>query len=124
MCGIAGIVGHLGNGPQIVEAMLQTLRHRGPDGKGIAQLANHAVLGHVRLAIVDLQGGCQPMWNVNHSQVITFNGEIYGYKELRSKLDYPFQTHSDTEVLLAMYEKYGTGMAKKIPGMFSFAIWD
>ena len=124
MCGIAGIAGHFSNGSQIVDVMLQRLAHRGPDGKGIAEIADRAVLGHVRLAIVDLEGGFQPMWNDNRSNLVTFNGEIYGYKGLRSELDYPFQTHSDTEVVLAMYQKYGTGMAEKLPGMFSFAIWD
>lgn len=83
-----------------------------------------AVLGHSRLSIVDLSSGDQPMRDTTECCSIVFNGEIYGYKEIRKELDYPFRTTSDTEVILALYARYGTEMLAHLPGMFAFAIWD
>lgn len=125
MCGIAGIVVQdaVRHRPAL-ENMVSSLRHRGPDGNGTRYFGSCG-LGHTRLAIVDPAGGQQPMCSADNSIAITFNGEIYGYRELRNTLSgYPFRTHSDTEVLLAMYREYGTAMPERLPGMFAFAIWD
>lgn len=123
MCGIAGIVA-----PDAlhyrarVSRMLDTIAHRGPDGRGIHTFANCG-LGHVRLSIIDLETGAQPMLNGEHIGV-TFNGEIYGYKPLREAYRYPYRTTSDTELLLAMYQAHGADMCRHLPGMFAFAVWD
>ncbi|BEU86843.1 asparagine synthase (glutamine-hydrolyzing) [Selenomonas sp. TAMA-11512] len=128
MCGIAGIVdnhlqqGHKGH----VQAMKNAIRYRGPDGNGIDEMVA-CTLGHVRLSIVDIAGGHQPMRNHAGHLGLVFNGEIYGYKEIRKELasdGYPFHTQGDTEVILALYEKYGREMLSRLPGMFAFAIWD
>lgn len=124
MCGIAGIVA-----PQAdrfgdsLRCMIDSLAHRGPDGAGRSFFANCA-LGHRRLSIVDLENGTQPMLSADGAVGITFNGEIYGYRDIRKRLDYPFLTSSDTEVILALYRRYGKEMLRHLPGMFSFAIWD
>ncbi len=126
MCGIAGIIQNgvvHADGTERVGRMVESLRHRGPDDRGVDAFG-HAVLGHARLSIVDLVSGDQPMRDRNGARGIVFNGEIYGYKDLRKHLDYPFRTASDTEVILALYERYGTDMLKHLPGMFAFAIWD
>lgn len=125
MCGIAGIVAsdaraHEGR----VRRMAELLRHRGPDGDAVHVFPSCA-LGHTRLAIIDPEGGRQPMLSPDGMTGVVFNGEIYGYQELRASLaDYPYRTTSDTEVLLALYARYGEGLLKHLPGMFSFAIWD
>jgi asparagine synthase (glutamine-hydrolysing) len=126
MCGIAGIVSPRADELRDhVDAMLRALGHRGPDGSGIHCFPEAAVLGHVRLAIVDLESGKQPMLDATRRSAITFNGEIYGYQSLRSQLgDYPFHTTSDTEVILALYRKHGPSFVERLPGMFAFAIWD
>jgi asparagine synthase (glutamine-hydrolysing) len=129
MCGIAGYL-HNGAEPihleEKVRAMTDTMVHRGPDGSGV--YANQQVgLGHRRLSIIDLSLGTQPMSNAAKTLWITFNGEIYNYIELRKSLKhegYKFRTHSDTEVLIALYEQYGPSMLSRINGMFAFAIWD
>lgn len=82
------------------------------------------MLGHRRLSIVDLHSGSQPMWDAAHRHCVVFNGEIYGFRDLREHLDYPFRTESDTEVLLALYDRYGEAMLSHLPGMFAFALWD
>lgn len=124
MCGVAGIVAqkserYRGN----LEAMLDAIRHRGPDGSGVIFHPNCA-LGHVRLSIVDLEGGHQPMLDQQNQISVTFNGEIYGYESLKKRIDYPYRTSSDTELLLALYSAYGVGMLDSLPGMFAFALWD
>jgi asparagine synthase (glutamine-hydrolysing) len=126
VCAIAGIVA-----PAIEEVHSQALRrmtdmlsHRGPDGAG-QRLFKQCALGHRRLAIVDLATGTQPMSSADERTTITFNGEIYGYRDLRHRLpDYAFRTQSDTEVILALYDRYGTKLIEHLPGMFAFAIWD
>src|SRR5712691_6454584 len=125
MCGIAGIIGAGRSREHVdrVEAMVRRLSHRGPDGRGVDVFPD-AVLGHTRLMIVDLSSGDQPMRDVTGTQSIVFNGEIYGYPEIRSALSYPFRTTSDTEVILALYDAYGVEMLNRLPGMFAFAIWD
>ena len=127
MCGIAGIInsnGLDGSAQSRVSRMVDALRHRGPDGLGILEIGSTAVLGHARLAIVDLAGGAQPMRSREGRLTVTFNGEIYGYRELRAVTEYPYATESDTEVLLAMFAKSGPEMMRRLPGMFAFAIWD
>jgi asparagine synthase (glutamine-hydrolysing) len=124
MCGIAGIVAPDSiRYKENLQAMLDTLRHRGPDGEGIAVFDN-CILGHRRLSIVDIAGGSQPLYSHDNKKALTFNGEIYGYQAMRAKLDYPFRSQSDTEVILALYEKYGDNFVQHLPGMFAFAIWD
>ena len=120
MCGIAGIMNSGGLGASTrscVERMVDALRHRGPDGSGVIQIGSDAVLGHTRLAIVDLASGAQPMCSRDGRFAVTFNGEIYGYRRLRAATDYPYATESDTEVLLAMYAAAGRDMVRRLPGM-------
>lgn len=127
MCGIAGIVtssrhavGHL----EALQQMTDALAHRGPDGEG-RMLFNGCLLGHRRLAIVDVETGVQPMAAHDGRMAVTFNGEIYGYQDIRRELsEYPFRTKSDTEIILALYRQHGSGFVTLLPGMFAFAIWD
>jgi asparagine synthase (glutamine-hydrolysing) len=105
--------------------MLEAIAHRGPDGDGIYG-EGPALLGHKRLAIIDLESGRQPMSNEDGSIWITFNGEIYNYVELRRELarHHTFRTQSDTEVILHLYEELGERCLERLNGMFAFAIWD
>lgn len=130
MCGIAGIWYNQRIERPLSELtpMLNTLIHRGPDGEGKWNSDNGVVaLGHRRLAIIDLsEGGHQPM-HLQDRFVVTFNGEIYNYIELRKELQkkgYQFTTDSDTEVLLMAYLAYDKGMLQHLDGMFAFAIYD
>lgn len=125
MCGIAGIVRKSGVAESEIHLMNETLRHRGPDGDGIF-VKDGIGLGHRRLSIIDLQGGHQPMAAANGKVWITFNGEIYNYRELRRRLEsrYPFKTQSDTEVILHLYEEHGEDCVRYLRGMFAFAIYD
>lgn len=129
MCGICGIVA-LENGrtpdAALVKAMADSIAHRGPDDDGML-VAGSAVFGHRRLSIIDLASGKQPIGNEDGSVSIVFNGEIYNYRELRAELlarGHRFQTHSDTEVIVHLYEEYGPGCVARLHGMFAFAIWD
>ncbi|MCB0700177.1 MAG: asparagine synthase (glutamine-hydrolyzing) [Chitinophagaceae bacterium] len=124
MCGILGIVAKSSDRYRDrVDAMIKVQNHRGPDSSATYSFEN-CLLGHNRLSIIDLHTGNQPMLNTDKTAGIVFNGEIYGYKEIKESLSYPFQTTSDTEVLLALYQKHGNEMINHVPGMFSFAIWD
>lgn len=125
MCGITGIIG-IGarRHEKIAQKMTDCLAHRGPDGEGLA-IFDNAILGHRRLSIIDLSTGNQPMYNANKNICLVFNGEIYGYQDIKKELpNYSFKTLSDTEVILALYETYGEEFLNKLPGMFSFAIWN
>lgn len=127
MCGISGFVGS-GNRQDLLN-MTRTLAHRGPDGEGLYVDGPRGVhLGHRRLAILDLSGGHQPMWNEDGEVGVVFNGEIYNHVELRHQLlakGHHFRTdHSDTEVLIHGYEEWGTNLPAKLNGMFAFAIYD
>lgn len=125
MCGIAGIVGQKGSDyTGAVGKMNLSLRHRGPDAQRSFSF-DRCTLGHARLSIVDLSTGDQPMITPDRSIGIVFNGEIYGYKKLRNSLEYKFSTNSDTEVIIALYGKYGKeNFLSHLPGMFAFALWD
>ncbi len=128
MCGIAGIVELDGRpAPQdVVEAMVRTLHHRGPDDRGVL-VRGPAALGHARLSIIDIAGGKQPMSANAGRAHVTFNGEIFNHVELReelSSLGHVFQTRSDTEVLLAAYLEWGSACVKHFIGQWAFAIWE
>ena len=128
MCGIAGYVALDGSIPprEPIDFMLASLRHRGPDGFGIYS-GDSCVLGHARLSIIDLEGGWQPIFNEKRDVVITFNGEIYNYIELRRELEargHRFYTNSDTEVIVHAYEEWGKVCPERFNGQFSFAIYD
>ena len=105
--------------------MLEAHGHRGPDGEAIV-LRDGVGLGHLRLAIIDLSAAAaEPMPNADGTAWLVFNGEIYNYNELRAELaGYPFRTESDTEVLLAAYERWGEACLDRFNGMFAFALWD
>jgi asparagine synthase (glutamine-hydrolysing) len=129
MCGICGKYNYLTQAPVtegLIKRMCQVLRHRGPDEEGI-YLKGDVGLGHRRLSIIDLAGGHQPMSNEDQSCWIVFNGEIYNFQELRRNLQqhgHSFKSHSDTEVILHLYEEYGPDCVRQLRGMFAFAIWD
>jgi asparagine synthase (glutamine-hydrolysing) len=125
MCGIAGFVGTGTRGD--LERMTRLLADRGPDDEGYA-VNDGVFLGHRRLSILDLAGGAQPMWNAEGTLGIVFNGEIYNFAELRKQLAADGETfrtdHSDTEVLLAAYARWGDGMVDRLSGMWAFVIHD
>ncbi len=128
MCGISLIFHASGATPEMarLQRMNKALRHRGPDGDGVA-ISGHVGLGHTRLTIVDLQGGAQPMLTPDERYAITFNGEIYNYRELRRDLEKQhcvFTSNSDTEVLLQLYAREGAACLQKLRGMFAFAVHD
>jgi asparagine synthase (glutamine-hydrolysing) len=128
MCGIAGLLYRDGTlvDSGVLRRMTDILAHRGPDGDGF-YVDGSVGLGHRRLAIIDLSGGVQPMASVDGSVHITYNGEIYNYRELRRELrelGSGFRTASDTEVILAAYEAWGVECLARLRGMFAFAIWD
>ncbi|MFC8247988.1 asparagine synthase (glutamine-hydrolyzing) [Streptomyces chartreusis] len=132
MCGIAGWVDFERNLTQersTAQAMTETMACRGPDAEGL-WLAPHAAIGHRRLSVIDLEGGKQPMVAEEDGRplaVLTFSGEIYNYRELRSELisrGHRFRTQSDTEVVLRAYLEWGQDLATRLNGMFAFAVWD
>jgi asparagine synthase (glutamine-hydrolysing) len=132
MCGIYGYLSQKEPiDPGLLRRMGHTLRHRGPDDEGelILNAADVSVgLGHKRLSIIDLSpAGKQPMANEDDTIWITFNGEIYNFKELRERLQtsgHTFRSHSDTEVIIHLYEELGTECLQQLNGMFAFALWD
>lgn len=126
MCGIVGFTGQQTDKKSILNHMMDTIAHRGPDGSG-SFLDDTVALGHRRLAIIDLEGGTQPMFNENENLVVVFNGEIYNFQALQAELEakgHQFATRSDTEVLLHGYEEWGKTLLQRLRGMFAFAIWD
>jgi asparagine synthase (glutamine-hydrolysing) len=131
MCGISGFIGKkpVANGIQVLEKMNATLCHRGPDAQGSwMNAAENVGLAHTRLAVIDLTpSGAQPMHHASSRYGITFNGEIYNFKELRAQLEKEgakFSTASDTEVLLTLYSMWGIEGFNRIRGMFAVAIYD
>lgn len=129
MCGIAGIL-NFGSLPPIerssLERMIGMLRHRGPNGSGVF-LRPHVGLAHTRLSIIDLEGGAQPICNEDRSLWVVFNGEIFNYLELRKDLEqrgHLFSTHTDTEVVLHLFEEKGEKCLEELNGQFAIALWD
>jgi asparagine synthase (glutamine-hydrolysing) len=130
MCGIAGFVDFSGHAQDSARARLRrmtdAITHRGPDEEGFF-VSNLVALGHRRLSIIDLSSGQQPMAALDGRVQIVFNGEIYNFRELRRELEAGgarFATHSDTEVILQAYVKWGEHCVERLNGMFAFAIWD
>jgi asparagine synthase (glutamine-hydrolysing) len=127
MCGIAGLIGpQIEDKEGVIGRMVAAITHRGPDDDGFFVDGNVG-LGMRRLSIIDLSTGRQPISSADERLLIFFNGEIYNYKELREELlakKYVFKTHTDTEVILHMYEEYGAAMLPKLRGMFTFCIYD
>lgn len=129
MCGIAGIFNLNGEpvSPVILRQMTDAIRHRGPDGEGF-YIDSFIGLGHRRLAIIDLSSAAhQPMFTEDKNYVLTYNGELYNYRELRQeleKLGHCFFSQSDSEVLLKAYVEWGENALHRFNGMFAFAIWD
>ncbi len=126
MCGIAAIFGHGWTGEQLA-AMRVVQRHRGPDAEACyIDSEGFAGLAHNRLSIIDLSpAGRQPMWSADGRLAIIFNGEVYNFLELRAELsDYPFRSRTDTEVILAAYQRWGEDCLDHFAGMFAFVIWD
>jgi asparagine synthase (glutamine-hydrolysing) len=127
MCGIAGKIDFDGPvDPRPVLAMCEAMEHRGPDERGFHHEGGVA-LGMQRLAIIDIEGGQQPIFNEDRTVAVVLNGEIYNFNELRSELirrGHTFSSHVDTEVLVHLYEDHGESMVDHLRGMFAFAIWD
>lgn len=130
MCGIFGFVASKGRSVASANAELEcgmaAIRHRGPDGNGRWVSSDGRVgLGHVRLSVIDVEGGGQPMYSDDDRYTIIYNGEIYNYIELRNELGLSdFRTQSDTEVILRAYQRWGEGCVRRFRGMFAIAIWD
>lgn len=129
MCGIAGVFNRASGQPPDEDAlrgMLAMIRHRGPDEFGI-YLDGPVGMGNARLSIIDLSGGQQPIANEDGTLWVVFNGEIFNYVELRVELEacgHRFATHSDTEVLVHLYEEYGPQCLARLNGQFAFALWN
>jgi asparagine synthase (glutamine-hydrolysing) len=124
MCGIAGFAG---SDPELLERMLRSIVHRGPDGQG-TDVGPHFSIGMRRLAIIDVATGDQPLYSDDGNLALVFNGEIYNHRELRAELQGRGRTfvtdHSDTEVILRGFEEWGPADVDKLTGMFAFAISD
>lgn len=129
MCGITGIVdlkAERGVDEPLLRHMNALLTHRGPDGDGF-HFEPGCGLGHRRLSIIDLAGGKQPLYNEDHSVVVTFNGEIFNFMEIEAELKrrgHTFRTRSDTEVIVHAWEEWGVDSLARFNGMFAFALWD
>src|SRR5688572_5215072 len=130
MCGICGFIKFdkraVGEDKMIVEKMNSKLLHRGPDAQDTLLFENVA-LGFSRLSIIGLENGMQPLFNEDESLVLICNGEIFNYIELREQLKargHSFKTSSDVEVILHMYEEYGTEFLNELNGQFAFALYD
>jgi asparagine synthase (glutamine-hydrolysing) len=128
MCGIAGIARQSPTGVTVdsLGRMAAAIRHRGPDGYGF-YIGQRVGLAHVRLSIIDVEGGAQPLTNEDGQIVITYNGEVYNHPELRRELEvrgHIFRTHTDTEILVHGYEEWGVDVLHRLNGQFAFAIYD
>ncbi len=128
MCGIAAILNIRKQTPELREkalAMARKIRHRGPDWSGI-YCGGSAILAHERLSIVDPQSGGQPLYSPDKKVVLAVNGEIYNHREIRKEYagKYDFQTGSDCEVILALYQEYGIHFLEKLNGIFAFVLYD
>ncbi len=126
MCGIVGHIGHPGTVEADIHKILDVLKHRGPDDRGIFH-SPEAWIGHLRLSIIDIEGGHQPIPNEDKTMWVVCNGEIYNYQQLRQDLisrGHTFSTHSDSEVIIHLYEEMGSKCVEHLRGMFALAIWD
>jgi len=126
MCGIAGIIANNArNYKEELKKMTDAMAHRGPDSSDF-EFYENAALGHRRLSIIDLsENGKQPMLSSTKNECIVLNGEIYGYQKIKAQYpEYPYHGSSDTEVILAMYQRKHENLIHDLPGMFAFAIWD
>ena len=127
MCGFTGFVGQTDNREQVLENMMNTIIHRGPDSFG-SFIDEEAALGFRRLSIIDIgENGDQPLYNEDKTMVLTFNGEIYNYQGLREELiaaGHRFTTHTDSETLVHGYEEWGEALVDRLRGMYAFVIWD
>ncbi len=129
MCGIAGVINYYEKRDvpkQLVEKMVASLEHRGPDDVGI-HVKENVGLGIRRLSIIDLDTGHQPISNEDNSIYVVYNGEIYNFKALRDELQqkgHTFKTNTDTEVIVHLYEEMGKQLVTRLNGMFAFALWD
>lgn len=126
MCGICGFIGKTDDQAGVLKTMTDLIIHRGPDDAGFF-LDNKISMGFRRLSIIGLEGGGQPIYNENNNLVLTFNGEIYNYQELKDELiqkNHVFYTETDSEVLLHGYEEWGEELLQRLRGMFVFAIWN
>jgi asparagine synthase (glutamine-hydrolysing) len=127
MCSILGILEIKTDPAPLRELALQMSRrqrHRGPDWSGI-YTSDRAILAHERLAIVDFDNGAQPLYSPDRTRVLCVNGEIYNHRELRRECpDYAFQTGSDCESILGLYDRYGADFLGKLNGIFAFVLWD
>ncbi len=126
MCGIAGFTNKISDADRVVGEMMDAIKHRGPDSEG-KYIDDGIAMGFRRLSIIDLSTGSQPLFNEDRTLVLTFNGEIYNYRELRGELiksGHVFATNTDSEVLLHGYEEWGKDMLPKLRGMFAFVIWN
>ena len=127
MCGIAGfIAADRAADAGVLNQMLARIAHRGPDGQGTF-IEGAAALGHCRLAIIDLDGGAQPLYSEDDRLVLVFNGEIYNYRSLTAELTalgHTFATRTDSEVVLHGWEQWGRELLPRLRGMFAFALWD
>ena len=128
MCGFVGFFrnGWDGDRTAAIRAMADQIRHRGPDQDDY-YVDDEIAMGFRRLSIIDLEGGSQPIQNEDGSKVLTFNGEIYNFQELRGELlekGHRFKTKTDSEVLLHGYEEWGAGLLQRLRGMYAFVIWD
>ena len=131
MCGIAGVLNYSNEKELVhsaqIEKMCKVIAHRGPDGQGVF-IDSNLGLGHRRLSIIDLSNAAsQPLQDQTGRYVISYNGEVYNYRELRDdllKLGHVFQSASDTEVILESYKQWGLDFLEKLNGIFTFAIWD
>ena len=133
MCGINGFVSKSYKEAKIIDGILDKMNHeiihRGPDQDGFftESLQDFSIgMAMRRLSIIDLSTGKQPIFSADNQKIIVFNGEIYNYKLLRQEhlCDYNFKTNSDTEVIIALYEKYGVQSFAMLDGMFAFSIYD
>lgn len=126
MCGFVGFTNRISDDASVLSRMMERIVHRGPDSDG-KYVDSNIALGFRRLSIIDLSEGDQPMFNEDKSLVLTFNGEIYNFKELRERLiecGHVFSNNSDSEVLLHGYEEWGTELVQNLRGMYAFVIYD
>ena len=126
MCGFCGFTGELTDRETCLKQMTECITHRGPDSDGF-YLDDGIAMGFRRLSIIDLEAGHQPLYNEDKTLVLTFNGEIYNYRDLREQLvaaGHVFATTGDSEVLLHGFEEWGEQLLPKLRGMFAFAIWN